>query len=177
MRSPYKTNCFDYNQIGCKSRSDCIEKCNIELSLNQCHCLPHKSNADRHNDKDNYCCTSCEKSFDYNICEEKYKSPDCINEYYSSLKILHHNSEHFNVTCNSMSLSNQQFNKTEIKQAFVDVVFADEPDTIYRHSPQQHIVEFICFVCSIISLWTGFSVFSTYACGIKTFIMSKNHEN
>ena len=26
MPSTYKTKCFDYNQIGCKSRQDCISK-------------------------------------------------------------------------------------------------------------------------------------------------------
>ena len=86
MPSPYQTNCFDYNTIGCKSRSDCIDKCNIQSSLKQCNCLPSKTNVDRHNNKDHYYNITC--SFNYTICEQKYKSPDCINEYYSSRTIF-----------------------------------------------------------------------------------------
>ena len=51
----------------------------------------------------------------------------------------------------------------------VFIEFNNEPDTIYTHSPQQHPVEFICLIGGIISLWTGFSIFSIYAYGKNFF--------
>lgn len=59
------------------------------------------------------------------------------------------------------------------KLSVVDIRLNGQPDTIYRHSPQQHPIEFICFIGVIISLWTGFSVISLYAYG-KGFFMRKN---
>ena len=39
----------------------------------------------------------------------------------------------------------------------------------YIHSPYQHPIEFICFIGSVISLWTDFSVISMYAYGKRFF--------
>ncbi len=44
MPSPYKTNCFDYNIIGFKSRKDCIDSCLIEMSIEYFKCLPYQIN-------------------------------------------------------------------------------------------------------------------------------------
>ena len=85
MPSPYKTNCFDYHKIGCKSRQDCIDKCHIEMTVKKCNCLPSKMNFDRNNTCDHTYSgfqVNCTRNFVI-ICNEKYKSPDCINEYYS----------------------------------------------------------------------------------------------
>ena len=81
MPSPYKTNCFEYNKIGCKSRRDCVDRCNIEWALIHCNnSLPEYTISDKHNDKDKFGepCNDNNKEF----CENKYKSPDCFNEYY-----------------------------------------------------------------------------------------------
>ena len=81
MPSPYKTKCEDYNKIGCKSRRDCVDRCNIEWAFKHCNgSLPSGTIINRHNDKDTF------KKFNDNnkeFCEQKYKSPDCINEYYT----------------------------------------------------------------------------------------------
>ena len=37
LPSPYKTHCFDYSKIGCKSKQDCIDKCTIQLTLKHCN--------------------------------------------------------------------------------------------------------------------------------------------
>ena len=82
MPSPYKTNCFDYNKIGCKSRRDCIDKCHSDYILNYCNSsVPMGTIADNHNDKDKF--TNDTKCYKTQFCEEKYKSPECINEYYT----------------------------------------------------------------------------------------------
>lgn len=36
MPSPYKTNCFDYTKIGCKSRKYCVDRCNVEWAKEHC---------------------------------------------------------------------------------------------------------------------------------------------
>ena len=65
--------------------------------MKECHCLPDKTNVDWHNDKDNYNKVNCDK-FNYNFCEEKYKSTDCINEYYSFRTMYDANfNEHINI--------------------------------------------------------------------------------
>ena len=83
MPSPYQTNCLDYKKIGCKSRSEYIDKCLIELSLKECNSLYLMTNVDARNDKDIYNCSVCYVRINYKVCQDKYKSSDCINEYYS----------------------------------------------------------------------------------------------
>ena len=81
MPSPYQTNCFDYDKIGCKSRRDCVDRCNLEWSLKHCNgSLPSETIIDRHNDKDIFkgICKDNHTEF----CGQKYKSSDCINEHY-----------------------------------------------------------------------------------------------
>ena len=54
------------------------------------------------------------------------------------------------------------------------IYFNKEPDTIYTNSPQQHSIEFICFIGGVISLWTGFSAISMYAYGRRFFRRNQN---
>ena len=175
MPSPYQTNCYDYNKIGCKSRSDCIDKCNIESSLKQCKSLPDKVNVDRHNDKDNYADNNNSCNFSYSICEQKYKSPDCTNEYYSFKTVLDVKIDDPKVKgYETLSLSKMSSNQSQYKSnSMVMIIYSDEPDTVYRHSPEQNTVEFMCFICGVISLWTGFSIFSIYTFGRRALIIRR----
>ena len=50
-------------------------------SQNHCNSLPPYTNLDINNDKDKYKETVL-KYFEPDICESKYISPDCMNEYY-----------------------------------------------------------------------------------------------
>ena len=174
MSSPYQTNCYNYNKIGCKSRSDCIDKCNIELSLKQCKSLPNKINVDRHNNKDHYDIKLCNLS--YEICEEEYKSPDCTNEIYSFKTVLDFKIDDPKVkgykTLSSLKMSSNQWQNNK-SISLISIFYGDEQDTVYRHSPQQETVEFICFICGVISLWTGFSIYSIYIFGRRALIASK----
>ena len=79
LPSPYKTNDLNYNKIGCKSTSDCIDKCNVEWSFRHCYSLPPHIIVDRNNNKHKF----NESCYDLNFCQQKFKSPDCINEYYA----------------------------------------------------------------------------------------------
>ena len=52
MPSPYKTRFFDCNKIGCKSRTDCMDRCNVEWALKHCNgSLFSRTIIDRHDNK------------------------------------------------------------------------------------------------------------------------------
>ncbi len=79
MPTPYQTNCFDYTKIGCKSKSDCVDKCIIELTTKQCL----NTNVNRSNNKNHYYYVLCSVYINGSNCEDEYNSPDCFNEYYT----------------------------------------------------------------------------------------------
>ena len=172
LPSPYQTNCFDYTTIGCKSRSDCIDKCNIEGRLKECNSLPLWTNVDGRNGKDRYLFGICNSDFNYSICENKYKSPDCTNEYYK-FKLI--SDQKLSQSYEGEALANHLMglNQTVVKDidllVHVNILFGDQFDTVYNHTPQQYPVEFICFIGGIISLWTGLSVLSIYTHGTQFF--------
>ena len=167
MPSPYKTKCLDYNEIGCKSRRDCVDRCNVERTFKHCNePLPSETIIYKHNDKDIFT-DECNNHYKEH-CEQKYKPPDCINQYYeiklvNQKKIKELASEKV-VVDDYLKLFNKTF-KSNNKNAKPDInltsiiyiEFNNEPDTIYTHSPQQYPIEFICLIGGVISLWTGFS--------------------
>ena len=108
LPSPYTTNCFDYNKIGCKSRQDCIDKCNIEWSLRHCNSLPRNIIVDKKNYKDKFL-KSCS---DTNYCQEKYKSPDCSNQHYS-IEIMGNQKFTEFMTKEKIKLLNQSLNRND----------------------------------------------------------------
>ena len=181
MPSPYKTNCFDYNKIGCTSRQDCLDKCYVEWALIHCNnSLPSDAFIDKNNDKDKFTSESlnCNPS---KFCIEKYKSRDCFNEYYS-FQILSENEipidnylellQYFNeITFKS----NNPNAKSDIHSISTIIIrSSNDPDTIYAHSQKQYPIEFICFIGGVISMWTGLSVNSIYAYGKWLFRRIQN---
>ena len=185
MSSPYKTNCFNYNKIGCTSRQNCIEKCYAELALIQCkNSLPLFSFMDKNNDKDILTSKSllCSLFIQSKFCEDKYKLHDCFNEYYSFKVIsdqelmknerINKHLKNFNESTFNSNNPNAKFDAKLM--SIVKIIFNNEPDTIYTHSPLQNPIEFICFIGGVISLWTGFSVISVYAYGKRFFRRNQN---
>ena len=116
-------------------------------------------------------------------CEQKHKSPDCINEYYKIKLVVEKKiKEAFNIKSiieyekdlNTTFLKLNKNTKADVNLvSFVRVQFNNKPDTIYIHSQQQYPVEFICLIGGVILLWTGFSVSSIYAYG-KKFVGKQN---
>ena len=68
MPSPYKTNCLDYNEIGCNSRVDCVYKCRTELKL-----YYHNISYIKYGDIFIF------PNYDTLTCENKYKSTALMN--------------------------------------------------------------------------------------------------
>ena len=184
MPLPYKTLCFDYNKIGCKSRRDCIDRCKVEMTFkNYNGSFPSETIINRHNN--NKFKDEC-KDNDQEYCEQKHKSPDCINEYYSAKLMFDkkHNeflkdvSMEYFLSLFDMSAfkRNNKNAKSDINlMSEIEIQFNNEPDTIYTHSPQQYPIEFVCLIGGIISLWTGFSIFSIYAHG-KHFLNRRQNK-
>ena len=75
MSSPCKTKCEDYNKIGCKSKRDYVDRCNVEWTLKYCNgSLLSETIIDGQNDKDIFKndCNNNHKEY----CEMKHKLPD-----------------------------------------------------------------------------------------------------
>ena len=176
MPSPYKTKCLDYNKIGCKSRRDCVDRCNVEWTLKHCNeSLPSWTIIDRHNDKDTFK-DECNDNYK-EYCEQKHKSPDCVNEYYT-IKLV---SEKRIKELTSDKYIDKYFNMTTFKSKLninfissLQIGFNIDPETIYTHLPQQYPIEFVCLIGGVISLWTGFSVLSLYAFGRRIINRKQN---
>lgn len=173
---PYTTQCFDYSKIGFKSRNDCYEKCYIELSVRQCNVVPSYININgkfilvKFNQTDQE--KLCIKQVERNICHRKCHHDDCVNEYYTFKLITDNEID----DKERLILTNEYPNLNYESVSVVEVASTDEPDTIYRHSPEQQLVEFICYTAGVISLWTGFSILSVYHFGKKFYQNRQNRK-
>ena len=143
------------------------------------HCnnsLPVYRFVDKNNDKYKFTFKSvlCPYHSLTKLCKEKYKSPDCFNEYYS-FKVVSDKELMGKIFSERTFKSKNPNVKSDINlRSIVRILFNKEPDTIYIHSPQQYPIEIICFIGGVISLWTGFSVISIYAYGKQYFRRNQN---
>ena len=178
MKSSYRTNYFDYTKLGCQSGQDCIDKCNIDSALKQCNALLLSTKVDISNDKDSYHYSNCIHNYNCSVCDEKLKSPDCVIEYYiiESMISSSLNGNFHEIALNKYNASKKGMTKDWNLFTNVKIYFNGELDTIYRHSPAQCPVEFICFIGGVISLWTGFSVISMLIYGNR-FITNKKFQS
>ena len=127
-------------------------------------------NVDKSNDRDKYWTNeSCE--INTSICKKKYKSSDCVNEYYSMKTIFNDDIVGNELTKVMERLSKYPKYKINLVTT-IDIEFVGDSDTIYTHSPEQYFVEFACYIAGVIALWTGVSVMSLYAY-TKRFFMRK----
>ena len=60
--------------------------------------------------------------------------------------------------------------------SIIRIYVSGEPDTIIAHSPQFYPIKFICFIGGVISLWTGFSLYSLYGYGKWIFNRKNNNK-
>ena len=169
MPAPYATNCFDYSKIGCQSKSECIDQCKVEINLRECDVLPSFVNMDKSNDRDKYEASDCKESIEKSICEGRFTSNDCFMEHYTLKTVINDEIRKHDEKAEFLSKHYPQYNSNLVTS--IDIVFHDDPDTIYSHSPQQHFVEFACYAGGVIALWTGFSIMSLYGYG-KTFLIN-----
>ena len=147
MPSPYKTKCLNYKKIGCKSRRDCVDRCNVEWAIEHCNgSLPSRTIIDRHNDKNTFKdeCNDNYKEF----CEQKHKSPDCFNQYYTAKLVSETKIKELMSDEDVIKIENKLKSNLNAKAGLnllstVQISFNNEPDMIYTHSPQQYPIEFM----------------------------------
>ena len=175
MPAPYATNCFDYSKIGCQSKSDCIDQCKVELHLRECDVLPSFVNMEKSNDRDKYETGDCRETIEKSICEERFTNNDCKMEHFTLKSIIDDEIKKDDVKASFLSKHYPHYNSNLVTS--IDIVFQDDPDTIYSHSPQQHFVEFACYTGGVIALWTGFSIMSLYGYGKRLLINHFSHFN
>ena len=162
---PYQTKCINYEKIGFRSKSDCIDQCNINLNLAQCKALPSYVTVNISEFGDEIYNRSsatklCKKNINSEFCDQKCHYDECLIKINSISKIEDYNLKSIRgYNINSLTL--------------FEFVAANEPDTHYIHSPHQLFVEYICYVAGVISLWTGFSILSIYSFA-KRFWINKN---
>ena len=139
----------------------------MKLTLEKCKYLPMHVNVNKSNDRERYQQYNENCEIDMNICKKKYKSNDCVNEYYSMKTI-------FNDDIPDKKLKDlskyPKHNSNLVTTIYIE--FVGDSDTIYTHSPEQYFVEFACYIAGVIALWTGVSVMSLYAY-TKRFFMRK----
>ena len=147
LKSPYPTNCLDYSQTQWLSRTDCIRKCKINESLAKCGLLYHQMDVYKN-----------EPNVRFAVTDDQIK---CIND----LKLK---DKCFKI-CPKYDCFKQQFVQKVISkviekenQSILSLAFSTVPQISHYHKPKLETIEFLCYLASIVSLWFGFSMISTY---------------
>jgi hypothetical protein len=99
-------------------------------------------------------CNSDEKRFFTECEQQKCSKKDCINQYFAPYLISKNQ-----ILINKKSSKPLNPNET----IGLELVASDKPVIIYKHQSQQKLVEFICYIASISTLWFEFSIFSIYS--------------
>lgn len=138
---PYSTRCFNYTDMDCKLRETCIKRCILEQSWHD-----HKGWVDRRYVKLN---------------------PRYMKGRFGAISerniTTHCNSRHTRVSCreflyNSIVASQimSPFKTNDTYQ--INIAFPLSKFTDVQYVGVQNFIEYICYVTSIISLWTEISV-------------------
>ena len=157
---PYKTNCRNYYEDGYESQKDCYESCVTNITIEKCNAWPELINAPinvtyrfvgKIHSPGIY--PKCMNDVPvYDICKKKCLQPDCISEQY---------------------LFRQQW-KQESKDAWI-LITVPYKSTEYIHAPKLQLVEYLCYLGSIVSMWFGLSILSLFSKGeqVVNIIKSK----
>ena len=146
LKSPYKTNCRDY-RLSNKylSRKDCIRKCKIEVSVDECGVIYEGIDLMRSDPPikfGNYGNASQKNCLNFtNICGERCPQFDCAIDHYKPVVLL---------------------STKRPKGALLQIQIPSEPETSFTHQPRIELVEFICYLASTFNMWSGFSMYSLY---------------
>jgi len=148
LESPYPTDCINYHKnTEYLSRRDCKRKCMIRRSLSKCNVIFEEINVFKWENNIRFANTTdeikCSKNLDLNqYCSRNCSHMDCIKTYYKPV-----------------FLTNDASEEKEIR---IDWVIPFEPETIFWHKPRIELIEFLCYIAAILSLWFGFSILSIY---------------
>ena len=157
LESPYQTNCKDYRVNGqYLSRTDCIRKCKIQVSVDKCGVIYKGIDLMRSDSNvrfgNNRSFTQKECFYDLNftdICVKRCSHFDCSIDHYKTVELLRTTDKH------------KKLNK-QTQDTIIKIQIPTEPETSYSHQPRIDLVEFICYLASTFNFWFGFSVISFY---------------
>ena len=143
LKNPYRTNCKDYRLSSeYLSRRDCIRKCKLNISLNECQSIFEGIDLGRNEPSVLFGGSDqkhCIERIDLDtICRKQCHYLDCTIDYYRPLK----------------------FNKYERNTTTLQLIFPTKPETVYYHEPKTATIEFICYLASTFSMWFGLSIYS-----------------
>ncbi len=165
LPKPYETQCFDYKDKNSTSRTDCIQKCRIRLSLQM---WPNKWPGIYLN----YDNKSALQIMDmYKLYRTIYREDQKIGEQCKAECGLY-------TECYTerYELSSRMFDQeTDLDHTIVGILPPEIPDLIYTHSPSLEWVEFVTYVGSAISLHFGIStvLLSDYILKFITNVVNK----
>ena len=155
LESPYQTNCKDYRVSGqYLSRTDCIRKCKIQVSVEMCGVIFKGIDLMRSDPNiwfgGNRDVTQKECFYNLSftdICLKRCSHFDCSIDHYKVVVLLRTKETHKN------------FSK---RFTLLKIQIPTEPEASYTHQPRMELVEFICYLASTFNMWFGFSMLSLY---------------
>ena len=147
LKSPYHTNCLDYSQTEYLSRKDCIRKCKINRSVDKCGVVSHEMDVYKDEPNVRFAQTEVELNCVKGLglkrkCPQMCPKNDCFKQHYTEKLIsrLNLNSNH----------------------SILKLAFSTDPQIAHHHKPKLETIEFLCYFASILSLWFGVSMISTF---------------
>ena len=147
LETPYPTNCLDYNKTEYLSRKDCIRKCKINRSVHNCGVISYEMDVYRDEPNVRFAETEDELNCVKNLslkkkCPQICPKTDCFKLHYIQKLV---------------SKLNVDSNYSLIKLAF-----STDPQIAHHHKPKLETIEFLCYLATIMGLWFGFSIISTF---------------
>ena len=149
LQSPYHTDCLHYDlKTEFMSRKDCIRKCKIKESVNQCSAVAHKSDVFKGEPNVRFSNSTlesdCVKRLPLNhLCHNQCHNNDCFKQYIEP-----------NV------MEDRDIHDRIGNLTWLRVLIPFAPKTTFTHKPSIEPIEFLCYMASTLSIWFGFSVLS-----------------
>lgn len=142
---------MDYTKLGFKSHSDYFVRCKVNYSMAQFGGRPSDVVADEQVDVD-FVSNGNKTNFAFDEKMSKYcldfcgNFPDCHSEYYhvELIRIV-----------------------PQTNWFYINIRSPIGFNTKYIHSPKLKLIEFLCFVGSQLSLWTGFTLLAISRCAFR----------
>lgn len=138
---PYNSNCFDYESLPCKNRATCIRRCIREKSFEGSKAWVNR----RYVQLDEFYYSGrfgIEDETNYTeYCFRKFPSEPCTDYLYNAI------------------MASQFLSPFADNQTFqINVAYPLGMETIVEYKEFQSLMDYICFVSSIVSLWTEASM-------------------
>ncbi|CAG2170035.1 unnamed protein product [Oppiella nova] len=183
LRKPFATNCFDYvAEEGQRlnrtqdfasiplSRKQCASGCTSRFAINQCFCWPPELPYVRNNGLDvNRSLTWCQWRFVeaqnlYGMCWDKKARLKCAMQCQPSCW-----TDHYELSVQKLQFEyygrpdwDSEDEKLMNTSAVVSIRYWTTEHTIHKYSPMFAILDMVCYVGGLVSMYTGISLIAIY---------------